>query len=81
MSVNILINMNLVDFVFLCFIEVFYCLYKVLFSLFAGVTDIHGRLLDHKPVIQSEIKYFLKEFEVYNDSKKTTDNHLLHIYC
>ncbi|XP_071855360.1 biogenesis of lysosome-related organelles complex 1 subunit 5-like isoform X2 [Apostichopus japonicus] len=34
-----------------------------------GVTDIHGRLLDHKPVIQSEIKYFLKEFETKRSNR------------
>ncbi|KAF6107636.1 biogenesis of lysosomal organelles complex 1 subunit 5 [Phyllostomus discolor] len=25
--------------------------------------EIHSRLLDHKPIIQGEIRYFVKEFE------------------
>lgn len=28
------------------------------------VGEIYSRLLDHRPVIQGEIRYFVKEFEV-----------------
>ncbi|TFK09149.1 Biogenesis of lysosome-related organelles complex 1 subunit 5 [Platysternon megacephalum] len=27
------------------------------------IGEIHSRLLDHRPVIQGEIRYFIKEFE------------------
>lgn len=30
----------------------------------ADVGDIQSRLLDHRPVINAEIRYFVKEFEV-----------------
>lgn len=30
----------------------------------ADVGDIQSRVLDHKPVINAEIRYFVKEFEV-----------------
>lgn len=38
--------------------------------VFKGVTDIHGRLFDHKPVIQAEIKYFVKEFETKRNGEE-----------
>lgn len=31
---------------------------------FADVGEIYSRLLDHRPVIQGELRYFIKEFEV-----------------
>lgn len=33
-------------------------------SISADVGDIQCRLLDHRPVINAEIRYFVKEFEV-----------------
>lgn len=30
----------------------------------ADVGDIQSRLLDHRPVINAEIRYFVREFEV-----------------
>lgn len=35
-------------------------------SSFADVGDIQSRLIDHRPVIQGEIRYFVREFEVRN---------------
>lgn len=34
----------------------------------ADVGDIQSRLIDHRPVIQGEIRYFVREFEVRNQS-------------
>lgn len=31
---------------------------------FIDVGEIYSRLLDHRPVIQGEMRYFIKEFEV-----------------
>lgn len=33
-------------------------------SLPTDVTEIHARLFDHRPVLQGEISYFVKQFEV-----------------
>lgn len=38
-------------------------------KIFKGVTDVHGRLLDHKPVVQAEIKQFVKEFETKRNNR------------
>jgi hypothetical protein len=32
--------------------------------IFIDLGEIHSRLLDHRPVIQGETRYFVKEFEV-----------------
>lgn len=34
------------------------------FIYLLDVGEIYSRLLDHRPVIQGEIRYFIKEFEV-----------------
>lgn len=34
------------------------------------VGDIQSRLLDHRPVVNAEIRYFVKEFEVLKEKKK-----------
>lgn len=38
------------------------------------VGDIQSRLLDHRPVVNAEIRYFVKEFEVLKEKKKITWN-------
>lgn len=37
---------------------------KLTFVNLLDVGEIYSRLLDHRPVIQGEIRYFVKEFEV-----------------
>lgn len=37
---------------------------KLTFINLPDVGEIYSRLLDHRPVIQGEIRYFVKEFEV-----------------
>lgn len=34
------------------------------YFIFLDLGEIHSRLLDHRPVTQGEIRYFVKEFEV-----------------
>lgn len=38
------------------------------------VGDIQSRLLDHRPVVNAEIRYFVKEFEVLKGKKNITWN-------
>uniref|UniRef100_A0A8D0GJC3 Biogenesis of lysosome-related organelles complex 1 subunit 5 n=1 Tax=Sphenodon punctatus TaxID=8508 RepID=A0A8D0GJC3_SPHPU len=33
------------------------------YAIIKDVGEIHSRLLDHRPIIQGEIRYFVKEFE------------------
>jgi len=37
---------------------------NLIFVNLLDVGEIYSRLLDHRPVIQGEIRYFVKEFEV-----------------
>ena len=41
-----------------------YTLACILCYIFPDVTEIHARLLDHRPILQGHINYFVKEFEV-----------------
>ena len=36
----------------------------ICFFLFLDILELHGRLFDHKPVLQGHISSFVKEFEV-----------------
>lgn len=42
-------------------------LYTIIFFFFLDISDlseIHARLVDHRPILQGHISFFVKEFEV-----------------
>uniref|UniRef100_A0A8C5SK06 Biogenesis of lysosome-related organelles complex 1 subunit 5 n=1 Tax=Laticauda laticaudata TaxID=8630 RepID=A0A8C5SK06_LATLA len=41
--------------------------------IFKDVGEIYSRLLDHRPVIQGEIRYFIKEFELQTEKLRAAE--------